>query len=354
MKQFVTDFEKHLFENAEKSETKIYNDIKMILEKKLERKVDLEAIFTVIDGVINYDDPEKLGVFSLYFATDFRKNFPSRFDVGTCMKLRGRFQLFVKEKCSIPERSFEAISTVYQDFFNRFSVELGGMNKSKEYAWNTNWVIFTTNYDLCLEYFWREVAKVGIDTNFNYNDIRKMDILVPRKILDYDTKNMKLIKLHGSISWLSEKGTKTVCEIAERGESYLGRHYEGEFMLYPIADKELYLDPYISMLLRLNRELTQRKVWVVIGYSFNDPIIREIFLNNSSDEKTIMLVHPEAKEVCNRRLRGIRGRLFPVNKKFGILPDESKLGEASYNQLSHQLIHLLKENPTFKWNELPI
>ena len=47
--------------------------------------------------------------------------------------------------------------------------------------------------------------------------------------------------------------------------------------MYPIAEKELYLEPYISMLVRLNRELKRKKVWLVIGYSFNDPVIQEIF-----------------------------------------------------------------------------
>ena len=70
MGQFVVDFEKFLNANAERKERELYSDIKQTLETKIHRNVDLEAVFTVIDGIIHYDDPEKLGMLALYFETD--------------------------------------------------------------------------------------------------------------------------------------------------------------------------------------------------------------------------------------------------------------------------------------------
>ena len=64
MKQFVLDFEDFLNNNSGIKERELYSDIKKTLEEKIHRPPDLEAVFTVIDGIINYDNPEKLGMFS--------------------------------------------------------------------------------------------------------------------------------------------------------------------------------------------------------------------------------------------------------------------------------------------------
>lgn len=348
MKQFVVDFERFLEENAEKSERDVYADIKNTLEGKLHKPVDLEAIFTVIDGVINYDDPERLGMFSLYFTTGFRKkNFPNIIDVEVCRKLRQKFQAFVKDNCVIPEESFGKLKMVYRDFFNRFAIELGGNIQSRnDSAWISDWTIFTTNYDTCLEYYWSDV--VNVITGFRYDNVRKGAILDPRLFLQEHTPGaIQLLKLHGSIAWVIEEGTGAVIELMEKGKSLWGRKYKGEMMLYPIAEKELYLDPYISMLLRLKRELKKKPTWLVIGYSFNDPVIREIFLSQFNGGKKVILVHPKAREIHNRRLSRMK-KVIPIEKKFGIFEEEE------YKKVNHQIIHKLKDNPKFAWSDLVI
>lgn len=354
MKQFVTDFEESLIENGTEGERGTYTDIKKTLEKQLHRQVDLEGIFTVIDGIIDYA-PERLGLLSLYATAKFKKPFPTEKNKEICKSLREKFQTFVKEKCAIPEESFGRIAQVYQDFFNRFFLELGGRaGGSGNYVWNPNWTVFTTNYDTCLEYYWREAAGANIDTGFNYNEVRKVDVLNPRNFLS-EGNGMRLFKLHGSVNWLIEKRSKKVIEVTERGRSYVGRKYEGEMMIYPIAEKELYFDPYISMLLRLNRELERKSIWIVIGYSFNDPIVREIFLRKSSARKHLVLIHPKAKDVFSRRLHSIRAKLSLMEKWFGLSgKEEGSLGEdkkENYKKVNHQIISTFKENPRFKWHD---
>lgn len=354
MKQFVTDFEESLIENGTEGERGTYTDIKKTLEKQLHRQVDLEGIFTVIDGIIDYA-PERLGLLSLYATAKFKKPFPTEKNKEICKSLREKFQTFVKEKCAIPEGSFGRIAQVYQDFFNRFFLELGGnAGGSGNYVWNPTWTVFTTNYDTCLEYFWREAAGANIDTGFDYNNVRKVDILNARKLLS-EGMGMQLFKLHGSVNWLIEKRSKKVIEVTERGRSYVGRKYEGEMMIYPIAEKELYFDPYISMLLRLNRELESKSVWVVIGYSFNDPIVREIFLRKSNARKHLVLVHSKARDVFRRRLHSMKAKMSLMEKWFGLSEkEEDLLGEykkENYKKVNHQIISMLKENPRFKWHD---
>ena len=353
MKQFVVDFEKYLHGNANDSEIKLYRDIKETLEQRSSDQVDLEAVFTVIDGIINYSQ-ERLGLLSLYLATKFRE--PNKLDKSLCKSLRGKFRKFVKEKCEIPEESRDKIKMVYKDFFNRFALELSGsnINQRNEYAWQRDWSIFTTNYDTCLEYYWNVATEIGVDTGFEHVKRKNVNVLRPLKFLQ-EGIGIQLFKLHGSINWFIEKGTDKVIEVTTKGDSYVGREYSGEMMVYPIAEKELYTDPYISMLLRLNRELEKKSTWIIIGYSFNDPIIREIFLRNSSSTKHLILVHPRAKDVFNRKLDSIRAKKSLMEKWFGLRKKEEVLhGEdkkENYKKMNHQIIHKLRENPRFQWHD---
>jgi len=344
MKQFVTDFEKVLEEDATKSERLTYKEIKDALEKRLKRQVDIEAVFTVIDGIINYS-PERLGFLSLYCATKF--DTPNSDKKLTCTLLRRKFRNFVSSECCIPQEAFSKIKEIYHDFFNRFALELGNYNENGKYAYNSNWTMFTTNYDLCLEYYWREVAHVAIDTGFDFERVRNVTVLRPYKLLQESTGLIQLFKLHGSVDWLIEKGTNDVIEVeTAKGQSHMGRKYKGEMMLYPIAEKELYLDPYVSMILRLNRELEKKSTWVVIGYSFADPVIREIFLRKFNSKKKLVLVHKKASEVYRERLSHIKGDVSLMEKQFGM--------ENTFRQTNHQIMHKLKDNPVFKASEEPL
>lgn len=311
MKQFVVDFEKFLKKDGSKKEREFYNKFKTTLQKELppQRTIDLEDIFTLIDGYINLSR-ERLGVLSLYL---FHKHlgsgrglWVSPADIEVCRTLRNRFQKFVRDRCLIPEESFSRIATVYHDFFNRFIVESatrGGEERRRAgYLWHDNWAIFTTKYDTCLEYYWRQVARAPLNTGFSVDEARRTWILDPSKY--YQERRLRLLKLHGSISWQVEPDETVTEEQILLGRSLVGREFVGELMIYPIEQKELYVDPYISMFVQLNRELKEKPIWIIIGYSFNDPVIREVFIRNSDETKRIILLHPHAKWVKEETGKG--------------------------------------------------
>ena len=105
-----------------------------------------------------------------------------------------KFQKFIKEKCAIPD-TYSKIEKVYRDFFNRFAMELGGgIAHNRQFRYNPNWTIFTTNYDTCLEYYWCEVVQAEFDTNFMWNRRRRMSILQPNSILAEPQGVIKLFK----------------------------------------------------------------------------------------------------------------------------------------------------------------
>jgi hypothetical protein len=330
MKQFVIDFEKLLDEKGTKEEKQLYNSIKDALAGHLKREIDLEDVFSVIDGYINFNY-ERLGVLSTYvFDEDISRRyeklgaFPSSTyekNVPICQNLREKFQIFVREKCLIPDESFKKISKVYQDFFNRFvhesDVKGTGITFSRgNYSCCPTWTIFTTNYDTCLEHYWRQAAKIDLNTGFSFDSARYRPVLKDSE--RFYQNDFKLIKLHGSVSWFIESDGTIVEEQTVPTKSFVGREIVEEMMIYPVQQKELYLEPYISMLVQLNQQLAFRSIWIVIGYSFNDPVIREIFLRKSDDRKQIILVHPHAPDIMNSKLNNIKSeRIHLLNQKFG-------------------------------------
>ena len=358
MKQFVLDFEKYLDKKGTEKERNLYRDIKNYLRSQFERDIDLEDVFTVVDGLINHDI-ERLGLLSIYyfhkyFSLSHTTRTKPRFwkklydDVDVCKPLRDKFQNFVREKCLIPARSYGKIREVYQDFFNRLWVEATSRSsppsKTKgNYRYCETWTMFTTNYDTCLEYYWREIVRVPLNTGFDFDRARNTMVSSPHRLYDYSRPNeMRLLKLHGSVSWLVEKNG-TVVEETALGPSLVGRKFVGELMIYPVEQKELYVDPYISMFVQLNRELKNKSIWVIIGYSFNDPIIREVFIRNSDETKRIVLLHLDAQKVKGQRLVNIKCKeMFLLNQKFG---------EDDFRLVNYSLIKQLEPTPKHSHTE---
>jgi hypothetical protein len=317
----------------------MYKEIKKSLETKLPNKtIDLEAIFTVINGIIDYK-LENLGPMSLYAISALRQNLANQNQKLICLGLREQFEDFIKLKCSLPEIPFPRtrLGEVYQDFFNRFALILPSANtfvRKGNYCWSDRWTLFTTNYDLCLEYYWYDRACSGIDLAFEDDRSRRTRRMVPSKHLS-ESIGIRLCKLHGSVNWQIDRETGDIIEQdMALGESLLGRQYAGEMMIYPVAEKQLYLDPYISMLLRLNRELEQKRIWVVIGYSFNDPIIQTIFLKKSTPDKHLVLLHPDAQKIYGTQLHEFRGKKSLINRRFG-LDDFREVNHSIIQELTH-------------------
>ena len=350
MKQFVIDFERLLEKNGIDEEKKLYDSIKTTLTNKLRRDIDLEDVFTVIDGYINFNY-ERLGLLSIY---TFRKPlsemtyFPSKTyeaDVQVCRTLKDKFQKFVRDRCLIPNEAFSRIADVYHDFFNRFSLEseVVGQSVRGNFWWYNNWAMFTTNYDICLEHYWRQVARARLNTGFSVDEARRTWVLNPSK---FNEEELRLLKLHGSISWQVEPDGTVTEEQTVLGRSLVGREFVGEIMIYPVQEKELYLEPYISMFVQLNRELKRKAIWVIIGYSFNDPIIREIFLRNSNKRKKIILVHPDASKISTSRLNGLKGDVGLITHKFGF--------EHNFRLTNYSIVAKLKSEPKYLSNKTPI
>jgi hypothetical protein len=68
----------------------------------------------------------------------------------------------------------------------------------------------------------------------------------------------------------------------------------------------------------LNKELAYRNVWLVIGYSFRDPVIKNIFTTNLKDpSKKMIVVGPTAHEDIEREFLNHNDKIRTINDRFG-------------------------------------
>ena len=351
MKELVIDFENHLASGEENAkETKIYKKIKNDLKRYLGKDADLEEVFTVIESMVNFEDLN-LDVFSTYLFGKYLTEVRSQFDeeeTSSSLDLSIMLREFVKEKCKIPSTSFAKIAEVYKDLFNRFFYESSsfgtGDHMGKDSAASGRWPIFTTNYDTCLEYYFRKAAKLPLNTGFSPDNVTNTMVMNNDRLFESDVT--RLFKLHGSVSWFVDS-EGTVTEEQMIGTSLVGREYLGEMMVYPIQEKQLYLEPYITMFRQLNHELAARENWVVIGYSFNDPIILSIFLENASDQKRMIVVDPHASEFISK-IDDI-----DISQGLKMCPIDDKFGEEDYREVNCKIMRCIKKQLKYDSSKTP-
>ena len=325
MQQMVKDFELELEQSGSAEEVQLYREVRGFLDKNLGRQVDLEAVFSIVDSIIHWS-PDRLGIASLYQArrafaaqsaeSEARLVPHTEAEVGLASRLRSRFEGFVQRKCEVPEQAVGEIEETYGALFDNIGQRVGGTNNAgghnHRYA---DWPIFTTNYDAILEHYWIEHVRAHLNTGFGWNQIAKMDISNPDS---FRNGGLRLFKLHGSLTWLrdSDYGLTEHRVVPRDMKKWTGSKFLGQVMLYPIEEKELYAEPYLTMFQHLNRELAQNRHWLALGYSFGDRFIRDIFVRNSSETNKLVILHPHPETIVPR-LEGFKGAIKTVAARFG-------------------------------------
>jgi hypothetical protein len=329
MQQMVLEFEHSLREDGSPAEIDLYTEVKKFLETNLARPVDLEAVFSVIDSIIHWS-PDRVGPSALYHAarglipgfrtgdlaaTPLPLSPPGQAMVGVASSLGQKFEEFIRSKCEIPDHELVHIQKAYRTAFERIGQRVGGVSMHGNFP-VSDWPIFTTNYDPVLEHYWIDHVKYALNTGFSWNDVAGMKVSNPDLLRG--ANGVRLFKLHGSVTWLNDPdyGLTEQRVIPKNLKKWTGSRFLGQVMIYPVEEKALYVEPYLTMFLQLNRELAATNYWLVIGYSFGDRFIRDMFVRNSRDEVYLALIHPHAAEVV-KRLEGFRGRMRPVEGRFG-------------------------------------
>jgi hypothetical protein len=169
--------------------------------------------------------------------------------------------------------------------------------------------VAATNYDLILEgydkdyqfpeghFLRRGFSRGGYCWNESYLD------------LEANEERVEYLKLHGSIDWwIRERDGKTVPR--ECTESLMGERSTRRYMIYPIYEKHVTLEPYASLYNHFRKWLSYDEVYIAIGYSFRDPSINNAFSDalNRNNGSRLIIINRSPCRIVNRI------RIFPANR----------------------------------------
>lgn len=322
---------------AEKRE--LYNEIVEMLKNDMGSDMDIEAIFSVIEGLKEYD-VENIGELSIYacrkFFNDTLLN-KTVYNQGILDDLETNFQRFIRKSCKLKSEYREKLVNVYTSFFDVIGESVKAPQTFPKVRHDGSWTLFTTNYDRCLEAFWRENIQIELDTGFrdkngsisgDGNGKLQADQFLytvgsKLQFLKEGLGHFRLVKLHGSVTWLKRKDTgeieEKIFDIDQGLDLGYGSMYVDEVVIYPLRQKQLYIDPYIQMFYLLDKELESKRVWIVIGYSFRDAVIKKVFTSNffKDTSKRMVLVDPSAGEIVEKQFAACKQRIKTISKEFG-------------------------------------
>jgi SIR2-like domain len=334
MKKMTTEFYEWIWKEVSHKKdlfVKIYDILQVIYG---EGNVDLEAIMSVITGLKEREhfreNIGELGGFLLRQQGIVNANQKvEEYDVKILTELEENFKDFIRNKFSFNTQQIDRIRKVYHDFFKQLSSATNSNHgeETNPYTYTAHkWVFFTTNYDNAIEQYWVKYRKyVDLDLGFSHDTHEKLmnaDLFV-ENYLSTTNGAMKLVKLHGSINWIKNREGKIEEHLygssldAVKSGSGTGDVMD-EIMIYPLSQKQLYFTPYVQLFRILEGELDRRDVWIVIGYSFRDIIIRNMFEKSLQNSKRkIFVVHPRVEEVTELFQKGVRSQIIPLKYHFG-------------------------------------
>jgi hypothetical protein len=327
MKQMVPLFKEELTEKTDADtlqEVDLYRAVEDFLAKDFHR-VDLEAVFSVIDGVAGGLTPKDLGYLPTFFVR--RAKDPTLLDPppdivrNAARRLLGKFEDFIQRMCWVNRDQTGKIIETYLGLFNQIFSVMGGVvatirYKGGNYNFSPDWEMFTTNYDNVLETFWRDgIRQVPLNTIFSHDDKSSMQVFAARRIFE---NNLKLVKLHGSVTWWLEDGTDTIVETEQPPSEYGAKKFTGQVLVYPIQQKDTFVPPFLDMFYALKEGLRSHQRWLVIGYSFADDMIRSLFARSSTSNTMLVLVHPDdGVAIKIRGEPGWKGQIRQILTNFG-------------------------------------
>lgn len=311
MTQMVTMFEESLKkENA--PEVFLYNQIKEKLQKGFETsRVDIESVFSVIHGIAEGLTSKDMGPFAYYYIQQFgsERTF-SENDIKDAKKLKTRLEIFIKDVCKLNKTDEEKL-IIFKNSYDPLYKNIPDLTKqtnSRGFDYYIAWKTYTTNYDLIFEDYWAELAPF-IDffqikeSQFAYFDSTKGI-----------GNQQSFVKLHGSLDWLRLDDGNI---IKTNPDSFTRIKKKGEAMLYPIQQKDLYLNPWITLFQELKNGLQVSDSWYVIGYAFNDEFVMEIFLEALTQGKRMIIINPHAKDLIKKFPEKYHQYITPLPIKFG-------------------------------------
>lgn len=276
--KLVDDFVAELRRSHEPDKITMLDKIRKIKKIIISNKFDYdsESLYSCLQG---YASPVRYIRQTGPFVSSLCKTQPiSKIKLDpVCVKLRSLFEEFLITKYYKEDPFLKLrIKAVYNRFFSKISGIADW--KSSEPNWaSSSFEIFTTNFDYVLETYSDQVNQ-GRFTGYRIVENNRV-IFTPHEY-EKSRAPLKIYKLHGSVD-LSALDNNTIISTlppAIPGKTYGGKRIVSKVMVYGIQ-KNVIAEPYFDLLALFKKRLAKIKDCLVVGYSFRDPWINQLFLD---------------------------------------------------------------------------
>ena len=309
MQEMVSDFENMLKDS--KALYDFYSEIKCVLAQEYsDSNIDIETMMSVVAGISANTRPAQLGHFAFYYASQSCSNREfSDTQISLATKLQEKLQQYVRKTCKAAIQQHDR--TYQMSYSPLFQHMPGGKKNYGNVTLCTDWKAYTTNYDGVFEGFWC-AFEPAID---HFRPIGRSNRHA------FHTEPLQsdhtISKLHGSLDWTKEVSSGKI--VREGSSTFSPVETEGEVMLFPIQQKDLYLHPWFTLFQDLKIGLSATKIWYVIGYAFNDEFIRNAFQESLADDpsKILILIDPKANNIKNKFSQHAQTQIHMLPIKFG-------------------------------------
>lgn len=277
--EIVDKFINNIINDSTKSDTvkKIIQNLKKWKKEKGEKEeIDVELLLETLERLENRNKDSLL-----IFYEPNPHNFPDHIDESS---IKNDLKEFIKSVGIVKTESIR-----YFDPFLGFLTDQTPLD------------IFSVNYDICLEQFCNVYKKEYVDG---------FDIKWNPKLFEREDIDFKLYKLHGSIIWY-RTDTGNYVKIPIKSGKEQTKLITGEkaetLILYPMRKWE-YAEPTLELLLILKKKLETAKFVFVVGYSFRDDHIREIFWDvaRKNRDLVLILIDPNSYQIYQDRLKNYK------------------------------------------------
>lgn len=278
---------------------------------------DVESLYTYLHGCV--DPCHAMKSAGPYVASRCRTQPISKLRRSRIsLKIRERLEEHLIRNCYLGEE-FERIRVTV--LYNRFFAKISGItdweNSGPDWSGKT-FDVFTTNYDNALELYGAEVGQIPF---VGYTKTQSQEVRFVPEQYDLTPARIRLYKIHGSVelSLLEDNSVVAVEPPKAPGERHEGKSIKAKIMVYG-PNKNLIAEPYFELLNYLKRRLTDAHECIVVGYSFRDPWINQIFsdvvAHKRQRSRWIEYVAPSARFTISSHLPKIGTNVRPVNMSF--------------------------------------
>jgi len=158
--------------------------------------------------------------------------------------------------------------------------------------------IFTTNYDLAIEKFGIS-ERINVIDGFEYNASTGMSVWNPEifgRPPNSSTAQINLYKLHGSLNWANHVQYDFV-KLSDNQSRLRGGFMKSNLLIHPTLSPkdEEQREPYKTLIEKFREGLDKSKGCIVIGFSFRDHILNEIFREFLEAGKKLVVISPTCK-----------------------------------------------------------